>query len=157
MTMAIPEDLMNILGSDEKIEIYIKQKFFHPKFDIDSIAITNERIILRDSHTLGLKKNYVDYNYADLEKVIINRGIWRSKIQCTLASGGEPLSLDEIPNAEAEKAYVIIRENISKFKVAASPEGTAPQVIFCEFCGAKNKSGDIKCINCGASLNQIQS
>lgn len=150
--MATPEDLTNILSPNEKVEIYLKQKFYHLKIDIDSIAITNERIILRHPHALGLKKDYTDFNYGDIENVTIEKGIARSTIKITLKFGGEPLSLNDIPNAEAENAYRIIRENISSFRTPLPLEGTIPQTIICKFCGAKNKAEDDKCINCGASL-----
>jgi hypothetical protein len=152
MIMAAPEDLTNILGPNETIEIYVKQKFYHVKIDIDSIVITNERIILRHPHALGLKKDYTDFNYGDVENVIIDKGIVRSTVKCTLKFGGEPLLLNDLPNADAEKAYGIIRENISRFQMTASPKGTIPEIIFCKFCGAKNKPEDSKCINCGALL-----
>ena len=45
--MAAPNDLMNILDPNETVELYIKQKFYHYKIDIDSVVITNERVILR--------------------------------------------------------------------------------------------------------------
>jgi hypothetical protein len=150
--MSAPEDLKNILGPNENVEIYIKQKIYHPKLDIDSVVITSERIILRHPHALGLKKDYTDFNYSNIANVIIDRGIVRSTIKCTLRLGGEPVLLNDLPNADAEKAYRIIRENISRFQTTASPKGTIPEMIFCKFCGAKNKPGDSKCINCGALL-----
>ena len=152
MIMATPDDLMNILGPNETVEIYIKQKFYHLKIDIDSIVITNERIILRHPHALGLKKDYTDFNYSDVANAIIDKGIVRSTIKCTLRFGGEPLSLNDVPNAEAEKAYAIIRENIIKFQTAALTKATIPEMIFCKFCGAKNKPEDTRCVNCGAVL-----
>ena len=121
MIMSAPEDLKNILGPNENVEIYIKQKIYHPKLDIDSVVITSERIILRHPHALGLKKDYTDFNYSDIANVIIDRGILRSTIKCTLRLGGEPLSLNDLPNADAEKAYGIIRENISRFQTPPSP------------------------------------
>jgi hypothetical protein len=151
MIMAAPEDLKNILGPNETVQIYIKQKFYHPKLDIDSVVITNERIILRHPHALRLKKDYTDFNYKDIANVIIDRGILRSTIKCTLKLGGEPLSLNDLPNADAEKAYGTIRENISRLQTPASPKAT-PGVIFCKFCGARNKPEDSKCINCGVLL-----
>jgi len=150
--MAAPEDLMKILDPNETVEIYIKQKFYRLKISVDSIVITNERIILRHPHALGLKKDYTDFKYSEVANVIIDRGILRSTIKCTLKFGGEPLLFNDIPNIEAEKAYRTIRENISNLKTAPSFEGTTPQTIVCKFCGAKNKPGDTKCINCGALL-----
>jgi hypothetical protein len=152
MVMAVPEDLKNILGPNETVEIYIRQKIYHPKIDIDSVVITSERIILRHPHAFGLKKDYTDFKYRDIANVTIDKGIMRSTIKCTLRLGGEPLSLNDLPNADAEKAYAIIRENISRPQTPSPPQGTIPETIICKFCGAKNKSGDSKCINCGALL-----
>ena len=84
--MAAPDDLTNILDSNETVELYIKQKFYHLAIDIDSVVITNERVILRHPHALGLKKDYTDFNYMDFENVIIDKGIVRSTIKCTFKS-----------------------------------------------------------------------
>ena len=119
---SIPEDLTKILGSNEKIELYIRQRIYHPKISIDSVAITNERIILRHPHALGLRKTYTDFNYRDMANVVLEKGVLRSTIKCTLRFGGEPLSLDDLPNSEAEKAYGIIRENIARLQ-SSSPSG----------------------------------
>jgi hypothetical protein len=150
--MSAPEDFKNILGPNETVEIYVKQRFYHLKLDIDTVVITNERIILRHPHSLGLKKDYTDFKYSDIANVIIDRGITRSTIKCTLRLRGEPLLLNDLPNADAEKAYVTIRENISKLQTTSSPKGTMPEVIICKFCGATNKPGDSRCVNCGAPL-----
>lgn len=112
--MDIPEDLKKILGPNETVEMFIQQKIYHPKLNIDSVVITNERIILRHPHALGLKKDYTDFNFKDFANVVLDKGVLRSSIKCTLRFGGDPLSLNDLPNSDAEKAYGIIRENISK-------------------------------------------
>jgi hypothetical protein len=106
-----PDDLKSILGSNEKVELYIKQKIYHPKINVDSVVVTNERIILRHPHALGLKKDYTDFNYKDISNAVMEKGILRSKLKLTLRLGGEPLELGDLPNSEAEKAYGIIRQN----------------------------------------------
>jgi hypothetical protein len=106
-----PDDLKRILGSNERVELYIKQKIYHPKINVDSVVITNERIILRHPHALGLRKDYTDFNYKDISNAVLEKGILRSKIKMTLRLGGEPLSLGDLPNSEAQRAYAIIREN----------------------------------------------
>jgi hypothetical protein len=118
--MSAPDDLKNLLGTSEKVELYIPQKIYHPKINIDSVVITNERIILRHPHALGLKKDYTDYNYRDIANVVLDKGIIRSTIKLTLRFGGEPLSLNDLPNADAEKAYSIIRENVDRFQTPSS-------------------------------------
>jgi len=121
--MTAPDDLKKILGPNETIQMYIQQKFYHPKINIDSVAITNERIILRHPRDLRLKKDYTDFNYKDMANVILDKGILRSTIKCTLRFGGDPLTLDDLPNSDAEKAYGIIRENVTRYS-STSPVPT---------------------------------
>jgi len=123
--MAAPDDIKNILGSNEKVELYIEEKIYHPRINIESVIITNERIILRQPHALGLKKDYMDYSYRDITNVTLEKGIMRSTLKLTLRhreehQGGhqeeEHLELDKLPNSLAEKGYGVIRENIGKFQ-----------------------------------------
>jgi hypothetical protein len=116
--MSAPNDLKGLLGQDEKIEVYIQQKIYHPKINIDSVVITNERVILRHPHALGLKKDYTDYNYRDIANVVLDKGIVRSTLKLTLRFGGEPLALNDLPNSDAEKAYGVIRENVDRFQTS---------------------------------------
>lgn len=123
--MAAPDDIKNILGSNEKVELYIEEKIYHPRINIESVIITNERIIFRHPHALGLKKDYTDYSYRDITNVTLDKGILRSNIKLTLRhreetkgepQEGEHVELDNLPNDLAEKGYGIIRENIGKFQ-----------------------------------------
>ena len=123
--MTTPEDIKNILGSNEKVELYIEEKIYHPRINIESVIITNERIILREPHSLGLRKNYTDYSYRDITNVTFDKGIIRSTIKLTLKHKGEHqdehqeeehLDLDKLPNDLAERGYGIIRENIGKYQ-----------------------------------------
>ncbi len=160
----IPEDLKRILGPNEQVAIYINQKIYHPKINVDSVVITNERIILRHPHALGLKKDYTDFGYQDVANVVLDKGIMRSTIRCTLRLGGEPLALSDLPNSEAEKAYGIIRENLVRFQAPfsagyagipqyqpAAPTG-APAAAVCSKCGARLAAGQRFCGSCGAPV-----
>jgi len=122
-----PEDLKKILGPNEEVALYLPQKIYHPRINVDSVVLTNERIILRHTHALGLKKDYTDFNYGDISNVILEKGVVRSTIKSTLRLGGEPLALGDLPNADAEKAYGIIRGNIARSQDARrSPAPAAP-------------------------------
>jgi Bacterial PH domain/zinc-ribbon domain len=157
-----PDDIAKILGPNEQVELYIKQKIYHPKVNVDSVVITNERIILRHPHALGLKKDYTDFNYQDISNVVLDKGMLRSTVRCTLRLGGDPLALSDLPNADAQKAYGLIRENLVKYQdpFAASYAGI-PQAqpvhpvqgaSICPKCGASVAAGQKFCGSCGAAV-----
>ncbi len=125
--LSVPEDVAKILGPNEKLELYIQQKIYHPKINIDSVVLTNERIIFRHPHALRLKKDYTDYSYKDISDVVLDKGILRSTIKLTLKPNEEKIDLGELPNSQAEKAYGIIRENIGKFQTPFSTGYAAVQ------------------------------
>ncbi len=56
-----PSDVTHLLGPNERVELYVKEKIYHPTVTVDSVILTNERIILRHPRELGLKKDYTDY------------------------------------------------------------------------------------------------
>jgi hypothetical protein len=156
-----PEDLKKILGPNEQVELYIQQKIYHPQINIDSVVITNQRIILRHPHALALKKDYTDFSYQDISNVVLDKGLLRSTVKCTLRFGGEPLSLNDLPNADAEKAYGIIRENLARFQTPFSTGYTSAPPFqqrgpasgqVCPKCGAAIAAGQKFCANCGATL-----
>jgi DNA-directed RNA polymerase subunit RPC12/RpoP len=127
-------------------------------------VITNERVILRHPHALGLKKDYTDYNYQDISNVTLAKGVLRSNLRLTLRFDGEPLALDAIPNDEAQKAYGLIRENLTRFQtpLAAPPMGAPPYAQpgpppaapagYCSRCGAQLEPGQQYCGRCGAAV-----
>ena len=86
----VPSDVTHLLGPNEQVQLYVKEKIYHPTINVDSIILTNERIILRHPRDLGLKKDYTDYSYTDIANVILDKGILRSSVKCVLRFGGDP-------------------------------------------------------------------
>ena len=143
------------------------KKIYHPTLYVDSFAITNQRIIIRHPHTLGLKKEYTDFGYQDIANVVLERGVLRSTIRCMLRFGGEPLTLSDLPNEDAGKAYGIIRENLARFQaplagtgsyVSAPPSKQKDSPVetsaasTCPKCGAPVVRGQKFCQRCGTAL-----
>lgn len=160
---SIPDDLKNVLGPSEQVQLYIRQKIYHPKINIDSIVITNERIILRHPHALGLRKDFTDFSNRDISNVILDKGMIRSTVRCTLRFGGEPLSLSGLPNSDAERAYGLIRENLVRYQspFTAASAGVPPfrqtsapltASVVCSRCGAQAARGQRFCGSCGSPL-----
>ena len=177
MSTSIPDDLQRILGPNEQPQLYIAQKIYHPKISIDSVLITNERIILRHPHAMGLKKDFTDYNYQDVANVVLDKGFTRSTLKLDLRFGGEPLVLQDLPNSDAEKAYGLVRENLSRYQAPFTRNATTPTVyqqapstqtpppgggttvierevvkVRCRYCGALNDETAKACTGCGATL-----
>ncbi len=160
---SLPDDLKHILGPSEQVELYIRQKIYHPKISIDSVAITSERIILRHPHAMRLRNDYTDFNYQDVSNVVLAKGLLRSTVKCTLRFGGEPLELSGLPNSDAERAYGLIRENLIRYQspmTAATtglppfrqPAAPTPQAGTCSKCGSPLSAGQKFCGNCGAPV-----
>jgi Bacterial PH domain len=176
LSAPVPDDVQKILGPGEQPQLYIAQKIYHPKISIDSVLITNQRIILRHPHAMGLKKDYTDYNYQDVTNVVLDKGFTRSTLKIVLRFGGEPLALQDLPNSDAQKAYGLVRENLGKYQspfsqttsnapVYQAPSTQVPSTggpttiverevvkIKCRYCGTLNDETAKACVNCGASL-----
>jgi len=116
-----PSDLLKLLDQDEKLLLYMKQKKYHPAINIDSVAITNRRVIFRKPSMLTIKKSFTDYSYADILNVTIDKGPLRSTLNLNLRMDGSDLLVDDIPNDAAQEAFKLIRQGIdsarSKFTV----------------------------------------
>jgi len=107
-----PSDLRKLLDQDEEMLLYIKQKKYHPAINIESIAITNKRVIFRKPSMVGIKKSYTDYSYADILNVTIDKGPLRSTLNLNLRLDGADLIMNDIPNDLAQEAFKIIRQGI---------------------------------------------
>jgi hypothetical protein len=88
--------------------------------NIDSLVVTNERIILRHPHAARLKRDHTDYSYSDIEGVQLDKGVMRSTLKLKLKRKGESLELGKLPTPHAEKGYGIIRENVGRFQAPFS-------------------------------------
>lgn len=110
----VPSDIQKLLDSDESISLYMKQKKYHPAIDLESIAVTNKRVIFRKPELLALKKKFTDYGYADILNVSIDKGPLRSTLKLNLRLDGTDLLVEDIPNDDAELAFQIIRDEIDK-------------------------------------------
>jgi hypothetical protein len=93
----VPDDVTRILGPGETVQLFIQQKIYHPKISVDSVVLTNERIILRHPHDLRLKKDFTDFSYTDVANAVLDKGVLRSTVRCQLRFGGDPLSLNDLP------------------------------------------------------------
>lgn len=148
-----PSDVQHMLGPNEKVELYFKKKIFHPAFNIQGVALTNERIILRTPHYLGTK-DYPAYHYTDFDNVTLHKGILRSTLFLSPKAGGKAqdlTQLSKLPNRKAQQACGIIQENILRYQTPFAGMSSLPPVA-CKKCGANNAAKAQRCVSCGAKL-----
>jgi hypothetical protein len=107
-----PSDLLKLLDQDEKLLLYMKQKKYHPAINIESVAVTDRRVIFRKPSMLTIKKSFTDYSFADILNVTIDKGPLRSTLNLNLKMDGSDLVVDDIPNDEAADAFKLIRQGI---------------------------------------------
>lgn len=116
-----PSDLLKLLDQDEKVLLFMKQKKYHPAINIESVAITDKRVIFRKPSMLTIKKSFTDYSFADILNVKIDKGPLLSTLNLNLKMDGTDLKVDDIPNDEAQEAFKLIRQGIdsarTKFRV----------------------------------------
>jgi hypothetical protein len=116
-----PSDLLKLLDQDEKMLLFMKQKKYHPAINIESVAITDKRVIFRKPSMLTIRKSFTDYSFADIINVTIDKGPLRSTLNLNLKMDGTDLKVDDIPNDDAQEAFKLIRQGIdnarTKFRV----------------------------------------
>lgn len=109
-----PSDVLKLLEENEKVLLYMKQKKYHPAINIESVTITDRRVILRKPSMLRIKKSFTDYSYADILNVTIDKGILRSTLKLNLKIDAADLLVEDIPNEDAQEAFKVIRTGIDR-------------------------------------------
>jgi hypothetical protein len=120
----IPDDVLPLLAQDEKALFSIKQRKYRPTINIETVTITNKRLILRKPSMLRIKKTFVDYFYSDIANVVLNKGPLRSTLMLNLRFEGNDLVIEDIPNDDALEAFKYIREGIDKWRRETSSSST---------------------------------
>ena len=118
--MEVPTDILPLLDRDEKLWFSIKQRKYRPAINIESVTITSKRVILRKPSMLRIKKSYVDYSYADITNVVLDKGPLRSTIMLNLRMDANDLVIEDIPNIMAREAFRLIREGIDQARGTAN-------------------------------------
>lgn len=68
-----------------------------------------------------------------------------------MVSGVEEKKIEQVKE-EVQELLTEVRREKKRLAQEALVKGTAPRMIFCKFCGARNKADQSLCINCGAPL-----
>lgn len=109
------DDIESILGPNEKVLILAEEKISHPDVNVDTFAVTNERIILGQPHEPGTKPEFTDIKYSEIEGVELARGRRKFTIKVNFRDGRDPVELGFPVTPLAEQAHGIIGASLDLF------------------------------------------
>jgi RNA polymerase subunit RPABC4/transcription elongation factor Spt4 len=116
----------------------------------DTVVVTDQRIIIRKSGGLGLKKSFVDYPYSNMVNIKLERGVRRASVEILMRSGVQNIRIASLTKADAYQLHRVLRENIVKGSTSLSQpqpviiqtppptrEETKERERLCKECGHK--------------------
>ncbi len=109
-----PDEIREILESDEKVLYGVQQAGLGGKITgLESVFVTNKRVIKMKPKTLGLRADIEDYLYKDMANVKLNKGILRSSISIVMRFRSDSLNIKNIPKDDAYKIFKTIDDGIA--------------------------------------------
>ncbi len=109
-----PEEVQEILESDEKVLYGVQQAGLGGKITgLESVFITNKRVIKMKPKTLGLRADIEDYLYKDMANVKLDKGILRSSISIVMRFRSDNVNIENIPKDDAYKIFKTIDDGIA--------------------------------------------
>jgi RNA polymerase subunit RPABC4/transcription elongation factor Spt4 len=138
----LPDDMRHLINYDEKIIWTLRAN--------ETVVVSNQRLIIRKSGGLGLRKSFVDYPYSNMVNVQLDKGLRRSSVEISMRSGVQTVRIRGMSNKDAYQLHRIVRENIIRSSEAG---GSTPfPVIITPKTKTENGSFDQKCRMCGHNI-----
>ncbi len=162
----LPDDMKPVINYDEKIILILRGN--------ETVVVSNQRLIIRKSSGLGLKKTIVDYPYSNMVNIRLDGGIRRCSVEILMRSGIQNIKINSLSKPDAYQLHRIIRENIAEnshspqpFPVIIQPQNqvrkeengqcmkcgkrVSPDFSICPFCSSPLK---IECPECGKEVDR---
>ncbi len=112
-----PEEVKEILESDEKVLYGVQQAGLGGKITgLESVFITNKRVIKMKPKTLGLRAAIEDYLYKDMANVKLDKGIFRSSISIVMSFRSDSVNIENIPTDKLKAMIIHLNKEIEKAK-----------------------------------------
>ena len=119
----------------------------------ETVVLTDQRIIIRKTGNLGLKKSFVDYPYSNMVNIKLEKGVYRSSIEILMRSGLQNIKINSLTKADAYQLHRVLRENIVKGS-ASTPQ--IPQPVIIQTPGQREGPTDNRehtCSECGHKVS----
>ncbi|MGA3297362.1 MAG: PH domain-containing protein, partial [Candidatus Bathyarchaeia archaeon] len=81
----LPEDMKHLINYDEKVILALRGN--------EIVVLSNQRLIIRKSGGLGLKKSFVDYPYSNMVNIRLDKGVRRSSVEILMRSGVQSVKI----------------------------------------------------------------
>lgn len=150
----LPDDMKHLINYDEKVIWALRGN--------EIIVLSNQRLIIRKSGSLGLKKSFVDYPYSNMVNIRLDRGVRRSSVEILMRSGVQSVKISGLTKGDAFQLHRIVRENIIRssesqpgqpFPIIISPKDSIQSENHkCKRCGHKISKDFSLCPFCGYAL-----
>lgn len=111
------KDIQSMLLRGEQVLFKAKQSRLKPggsKLTPNTIYVTNQRIMFRNPKFLGLKKDYIDVFYRDINQIRLKKGVFSTEIQVSSRFQDSPITLPAVDKKDAEQIGGYIRKGIEK-------------------------------------------
>src|SRR5208337_3474153 len=100
----LPDDMKHLINYDEKVILALRGN--------EIVVLSNQRLIVRKSGGLGLKRSFVDYPYSNMVNVRLDKGVRRSSVEILMRSGVQSVKIGGLTKTDAYQLHRILRENI---------------------------------------------
>ncbi len=143
--MPVPEDMKHLINYDEKVIWVLRAS--------ETVVVSDQRIIIRKSGSLGLKKSFVDYPYSNMVNIKLDRGVRRASVEILMRSGVQNVKISNIPKSDAFQLHRILRENVVKISSSAGQQ--VPVIIQTSEHPSQEKkgNGEQECKKCGRKVS----
>ncbi len=143
--LPVPEDMKHLINYDEKVIWVLRGS--------ETVVVSDQRIIIRKSGSLGLKKSFVDYPYSNMVNIKLDRGVRRASVEILMRSGVQNVKISNLPKSDAFQLHRILRENV--IKISPSPGQQVPLIIQTSERSPHEKqgTGEQECKKCGRKVS----
>jgi RNA polymerase subunit RPABC4/transcription elongation factor Spt4 len=120
----------------------------------EMVVVTDQRIIIRKTGGLGLKKSFVDYPYSNMVNIKMDKGMYRASIEILMRSGVQNIKINSLTKADAYQLHRVLRENIVKGSASTSPN---PQPVIIQTPTQRleqTNDGEHVCRECGHKVSE---
>jgi hypothetical protein len=124
--MKCPNEVKNILVSNERVLGVIQQSRWRSPINPDTIVATDQRLILCKPSSLGLKKQIEDFRYQDMANFKVNKGILFASMTIKQNFMSDDLILENLRKAPLDSITRVIQEKINANR-ATTASSAAPQ------------------------------